>query len=88
MLGEISQALRDKYHMISSLTGTLSSKQTNKQNITRDIGIKNNLTVTRGEVGEDNGGKGGRVFRNNYRGHRAETGEGGGDGWGGGSGRR
>ena len=36
------------------------------------------------------GGKGGRVFRNNYKGHMdktkvgVETGEGGGDGWGGG----
>ena len=45
------------------------------------------LTVTRGEVGGDNGGKGGRVFRNNYKGHMEKTkvgvgsGEGGGDGW-------
>ena len=31
--------------------------KTNKQNITRDIEIKNNLTVTRGEVGGDNGAK-------------------------------
>ena len=31
--------------------------------------IKNNLTVTRGEVGGDNGGKGGKVFRNNYKEH-------------------
>ena len=30
------------------------TKQTSKQNISRDIEIKNNLTVTRGEVGEDN----------------------------------
>ena len=29
-----------------------------KQNITRDIEIKNSLTVTRGEVGGDNGEKG------------------------------
>ena len=33
-------------------------KQTSKENITRDIEIKNNLAVTRGEVGGDNGGKG------------------------------
>ena len=33
-------------------------KQTSKQNITRDIENKNKLTVTRGEVGGDNGGKG------------------------------
>ena len=32
-------------------------KQTSKQNITRDIEIKNKLTVTRGEVGGDNGGE-------------------------------
>ena len=31
-------------------------KQTSKENITRDIEIKNKLTVTRGEVGGDNGG--------------------------------
>ena len=36
--------------------------------MTRDIEIKNNLTATRGEVGGDNGGEGGRVFRNNYKG--------------------
>ena len=28
------------------------------QNITRDIEIKNNLTIARGEGGRDNGGKG------------------------------
>ena len=36
--------------------------QTSKQNITRDIEIKNNLTVTRGEVGGDNGAKRGKGF--------------------------
>ena len=36
---------------------------------------KNNLTLTRGEVGGDNGG---RVFRNYYKGHMDKTkGEGG-----------
>ena len=55
MLSEISQAVRDKYHMISPLTGTSSTKEKNKQNITRDIEIKNKLTVTRREVGGDNG---------------------------------
>ena len=39
----------------------------------RDIEIKNNLTVTRGEVGGDNGGKGRRVFRNNDKGHMDKT---------------
>ena len=38
--------------------------------MTRDIEIKNNLRVTRGEVGGDNGG---RVFRNNYKGHMDKT---------------
>ena len=45
---------------------------TSKQNITRDIETKNNLTVTRGEMGGDNGGKR-RVFRNNYKGHMDKT---------------
>ena len=44
-----------------------------KLNITRDIEIKNNLTVTRGEVGRDNGGKWVRVFRNNNKGHIDKT---------------
>ena len=35
-----------------------NKKNTSKENVTRDIEIKNNLTVTRGEVGGDNGGKG------------------------------
>ena len=48
--------------------------QTSKQNITRDIEIKNNLTVTRGEVGGDKGrGRRIKVFRNNYKGHMDET---------------
>ena len=91
MLSEISQMVRNKYHMISPLSGTSSRKQTSKQNISRDIEIKNNLTVTRGEVGGDKWGKRGRVFRNNYKGHMNKTKGGGwnqgrevgGDGWGG-----
>ena len=51
ILSEISQVVRDKYHMISRLTGTQSTKEKGKQNITRDIEIKNKLTVTRGEMG-------------------------------------
>ena len=35
--------------------------------------IKDNLTVTRKEVGGDNGGKRGRVFRNNYKEHMDKT---------------
>ena len=46
--------------------------------MTRDIEIKNNLTATRGEVGGDNGGEGGRVFRNSYKGHMDKTKEEGG----------
>ena len=58
VLSEICQAVKDKYHMIiSPLTGTLSIKQTSKENITRDIEIKSKLTVTRGEFKWDNGGK-------------------------------
>ena len=68
MLSEISQVVREKY-MISPLTGTQSTREKSKQNITRDIEIKNNLTGTRREMGGDNVGKEGRVFRNNYKGH-------------------
>ena len=40
----------------------MEPNQQNKQasKITRDMEIKNNLTVTRGEVGGDNGGKRGK----------------------------
>ena len=53
MLSEVSQLLRDKYHMISPLIGTLSIEEKWKQNITRDIEVKNNLTMVRGELGGD-----------------------------------
>ena len=59
MLSEISQVVKDKYHMISPI----SKKQTSKQNITRDIEIKNKLRVTRMKVGEDNGGEMGKGFQ-------------------------
>ena len=48
MLSEISQAVRDKYNIISPLTGTQSTKEKIKQNVTRDIEVKNNLTIVRG----------------------------------------
>ena len=48
MLSEISQVVRDKYHMISPLTGTQSTKEKSKQNITRDIEIKNIVTIATG----------------------------------------
>ena len=47
MLSEISQVVRDKYPMISLISGTQSTKQTSKQNTTRDIEIKNRLAVTK-----------------------------------------
>ena len=63
-------------------------KKKSKQNITRDIEIKNNLTVTRGDVEGDNGEEAGKGFQEQlYRTHGqnqegVEAGEGGGDGWG------
>ena len=65
-----------------------SNKQTNKQNITRDIEIKNKLTLPRGEVGGDNGGKRGKgcqehVYRTHGRSQRGiELRVGGGNGCG------
>ena len=60
------------------------TKQRSKQNITRDIEIKNNLTVTRGELGGDNEAKVKRIFMNNYKGHMDKRKVGwdqSGDGW-------
>ena len=37
MLSEISQVVRDKYHMISPFTRTYSTKEKSKQNITINI---------------------------------------------------
>ena len=58
MLSEISQVVRDKYHMISPLTGTQSTEEKSKRKITRDIEVKNNLTIARGEWGGDSGERG------------------------------
>ena len=58
--------------------------------MTRDIEIKNKITVNRGEVGGDNGEERGKSFWEQLsRTHGQnqggmEAGEGGGDGWGGG----
>ena len=41
-----------------SFNSNIINKREKQANITRDIEIKNNLTVTRGDVGGDNGGKG------------------------------
>ena len=46
---QIPYDLTNKWNLIN---------KTSKQNITRDSEIKNKLTVIRGEVGGDNGGKG------------------------------
>ena len=69
MLSEINQAVKDKYHMISPLTGTLSTKQTSKQSIVKDTEVENRLTVTRGDREGNFRGIGWRVCRNNYKGH-------------------
>ena len=74
--------------MISPLTGTLSTEEKSKQNITRDIEVKNNVTIARGEGGGDTGEKGFQELltikdtQTKSRG-RVEAGEGGGFGWGG-----
>ena len=60
MLSAISQAVRDKYHMISPLTETESTEEKSKQNTTRDVEVKDSLTIARGE-GE--GILGRKVFR-------------------------
>ena len=52
MLSEISQVVKDKYHMTSLLSGTYSTKQTSRENRTRNVEIKNKLTVTREERGK------------------------------------
>ena len=44
-LSEISQMVKDKYQMISPVSRTQSTKQTRKQNITRDIEIKIKLKL-------------------------------------------
>ena len=41
MLSEISQVVKGKYHMISPVSGTYTTKQASKQNINRDTEIKN-----------------------------------------------
>ena len=61
ILSEIRQAVRDKFHMISPLTGTLSIEEKRKQNITRDFEVKNNVTIARMQGRKDSGEKG---FRN------------------------
>ena len=57
MLSEISQAVKDKYRVISPISGTQSTRQTRKENINRNIEIKNKLMVARGEGEEGQQGK-------------------------------
>ena len=64
--------------MILPISGNESTKQTSKENITRDIEIKNKLTVTRGEWGGVNGKKGEGSSGNMYKGHMDKA-KGGGD---------
>ena len=56
MLSEISQAVKDEYHMMLPISGTQSTKQISKQNITTNIEIKNELTVIKGLGEGDNEG--------------------------------
>ena len=60
MLSEIVQSVKDKYHMISPISGTESMKQTREQTRNRDMEIKNKLTVTREQEVGDNWGKKGK----------------------------
>ena len=59
---------------------TLSTEEKSKQNITRDIEVKNNLTIATGEWGE---GFSGTTIKDTWRKSRGrvEAGEGGGVGW-------
>ena len=53
MIGEASQwTLQDTHYIRTHYKWNLIKNQTRKQNITRNIEIKNNLTVTRGERGK------------------------------------
>ena len=48
MLSEISQSVKDKYHMNSLITGT---QYTNKKNRTQDMETENRLIAVGGKVG-------------------------------------
>ena len=74
MLSEISQAVKAKYHIISPISGTKSTKQANEQNRTRDMEIRKKLTVTRrgNKVGIDCGEMGGQG-RGEQRGRNRTT---------------
>ena len=58
MLSETNQAVKDKYYRISPISGTQSTKQTSKQNRTRDMEINKEKTDSGQKSGEgNNGGK-------------------------------
>ena len=62
--------VKDKYHVIPPISGNRSTKQTSKQNINRNIEIKNRPTVTRGDGRGGHWGKEGEgLSRNMYKGH-------------------
>ena len=65
---------------------TRKNKEKSKQNITRDIEVKNNLTIARGEWGE---GFSETTIEDTWTKHKGgvEVGEGCGTGWGGVEGR-
>ena len=69
MLSEINQAVKDKYYMILPMRGNWSTKQTSKKNITKDIEIKNRLTVTKGRWEGITGMIREGSSRNMYKGH-------------------
>ena len=45
--------VRDKYHYDLTFNWNIINRKKRKQNITRDIEVKNNLTMDRGEWGGD-----------------------------------
>ena len=64
MLSEISLAVTDEYQPYDlKFKWNLINKTKKQAKYNRDIEIKNNLTVTRGEVAGDNWGKRGRIVK-------------------------
>ena len=57
VLREISQEMREKYHNLS-FNWNIINKRKKQKNITRDIEVKKNLTIARGDRGRDSGKKG------------------------------
>ena len=57
VLREISQEMREKYHNLS-FNWNIINKRKKQKNITRDIEVKNNLTIARWDRGAERWGKG------------------------------